>query len=67
MTLIYVTRPRLREQVVAMVVKDEADLKAQLAAHEASLRAAPYVAKPQRDKSGNLTLHQLNKDWPPYP
>lgn len=28
---------------------------------------APYAAKPQRNKSGSLTLHQLSQDWPPYP
>ena len=50
-----------------MVVRDEDDLTAQLNAAEAEFKAEPFSAKPQKDKQGKLVLHQMNKDWPPYP
>jgi hypothetical protein len=67
MKLIYVTRSIVVDQVFAMVVKDEDDLTAQITAEEAKFKAIPFVSKPQKDKQGKLILHQMNKDWPPYP
>lgn len=67
MKLIYVSRSIVVQQSFAMVVLDEADLKRQLADAEVALKATEFVSKPQKDKQGNLILHQMNKDWPPYP
>jgi len=67
MKLIYVKRSVVTEESFAMVVRDEDDLKAQLAKCEEEFKAVPFVAKPEKDKQGKLVLHQMNKDWPPYP
>ena len=67
MKLIYVTRSIVIDQVFAMVVTDEEDLKKQLSEAEAAFKAIPFVSKPQKDKQGKLVLHQMNKDWPPFP
>ncbi len=63
MKTVYVTHTVLTTAKFCMVVKDEEDLKKQLAEREASLRAQPFVAKPDRDKSGKLLMHELSKDW----
>lgn len=60
---VYVDLPALTIQRHCLVIIDEDDLKRQLAEREAALRAAPYNAKPQRDKQGKLITYQLNKDW----
>jgi hypothetical protein len=67
MKVIYVTRSVVVDQVFAMVVVDEEDLKKQLLEAEAAFKAIQFVSKPQKDKQGKLVLHQMNKDWPPYP
>lgn len=46
-----------------LVVLDEADMKRQLAAREATFRATAYTAKPQRDKKGALIMHQMGEGW----
>jgi hypothetical protein len=63
MKTVYVTHSVLTTARFCMVVKDEADLKEQLAAREAAVRAQPFVAKPDRDKSGKPVLFELSKDW----
>jgi len=60
---VYVDLPVLTTERHCLVITDEDDLKRQLAEREAALRAAPYVAKSQRDKQGKLITYQLNKDW----
>lgn len=66
-SLIYVDVPVVAVERVAFVVKDEADLKAQLAEREASFRAQPFTTKPQRVKGADgkevLSFHQLSPDW----
>lgn len=63
MKTIYVTHTVLTTARFCMVVKDEADLKQQLADREAAVRAAPFVSKPDRDKSGKPAFFELSKDW----
>lgn len=46
-----------------LVVLDEADMKRQVAEREATLRAAAFTAKAQRDKKGNLIMYQMGQDW----
>jgi hypothetical protein len=60
---VYVTHTVLTTARFCMVVKDEADLKEQLTAREAAVRAQPFVAKPDRDKSGKPVFFELSKDW----
>jgi hypothetical protein len=61
---VYVDRPVLTTESVCMVVLDEADLKAQLDAHEAELRAAPYQAKIDKDpKTKQAKLYRLGEGW----
>jgi hypothetical protein len=67
MKVVYVTRSVVVEEKFAMVVLDEEDLRLQQAVAEVAYKAIPFVAKPQKDKQGKIVLHQMNKDWPPYP
>lgn len=67
MKTIYVKRTVVTEAEFCMVVKDEADLTAQLLIEDGKFKAISFTAKPQKDKQGNLIFHQMNKDWPTYP
>ena len=67
MKLVYVTHSTVVEKITAFVVKDDADLSKQLLEREATFKAIPFAAKPAKDKQGNTIMHQLSKDWPPYP
>ena len=53
----------MKTENVVLVVKDEADLKQQIADYEVRLRAQPIVAKIKRDKQGKVVMQQMNKDW----
>lgn len=61
--VVTVERSKMTTEFIALVIKDEADLKQQLAEHEAELRTAKYVGKAKRDDKGKLISHQLGKDW----
>jgi RecB family endonuclease NucS len=61
--VIYVERSVVTTERVAMIVVDEADMKAQLLKHEQLLREFKYVSKPDRDKQGKIEFHVLNNDW----
>lgn len=63
MKTVYVTHTVLTTKQFCMVVKDEADLAAQLATREASIKAQPFVAKLDRDKAGKPVFHELSPDW----
>lgn len=63
MKTIYVTHSVVKEQVTCLVVADEQDLVAQLASIESSFKQTPFVAKPQRDKTGKPLMHQMSSDW----
>jgi hypothetical protein len=67
MKTVYVERTITTKQTFCMMVKDEADLTAQLDEIERDFRASKFTRTPQRDKAGNIIFHQCNKDWTPYP
>lgn len=63
MKLYYVEHSVVTTARYALVAKDDDDLKRVLAEREAAVKAAPFVAKLQRDKSGNPIGFEMSKDW----